>query len=124
MPHRKRLEDWYAKRNEMPERIIELASYHAMLGCVVAGMGVALDSKKRSGYFSRQKVFERPPVGKSREPGVDRAHLAQERRLRERSGLAGDLVESRFASQRQVRAPRRYEAQSEECRLWPEWINR
>jgi len=26
----------------MPERTIELASYHAMLGCVVAGMGIAL----------------------------------------------------------------------------------
>ena len=41
-PHRKRLEDWYASRREMPERTIELASYHAMLGCVVAGMGIAL----------------------------------------------------------------------------------
>jgi DNA-binding transcriptional LysR family regulator len=41
-PHRKRLEDWYARRNEMPERMIELTSYHAMLGCVVAGMGIAL----------------------------------------------------------------------------------
>ena len=27
-PHRKRLEDWYAKRGEMPERTIELGSYH------------------------------------------------------------------------------------------------
>jgi DNA-binding transcriptional LysR family regulator len=26
----------------MPERVIELGSYHAMLGCVVAGMGAAL----------------------------------------------------------------------------------
>lgn len=41
-PHRKRLEAWYASRNEMPERTIELRSYHAMLGCVVAGMGTAL----------------------------------------------------------------------------------
>src|SRR4051794_20122511 len=41
-PHRKRLEDWYARRGGMPERTIELGSYHAMLGCVVVGMGVAL----------------------------------------------------------------------------------
>ena len=41
-PHRKRLEDWYANRGEMPERTIEIASYHAMLGCVVAGMGISL----------------------------------------------------------------------------------
>jgi DNA-binding transcriptional LysR family regulator len=44
-PHRKRLEDWYASRHEMPERTIELASYHAMLGCVVAGMGISLIPK-------------------------------------------------------------------------------
>ncbi len=41
-PHRKLLEAWYEARGEMPERTIELASYHAMLGCVVAGMGAAL----------------------------------------------------------------------------------
>lgn len=41
-PHRKRLEDWYASRHGMPERTIELASYHAILGCVVAGMGISL----------------------------------------------------------------------------------
>jgi DNA-binding transcriptional LysR family regulator len=41
-PHRKRLEQWYAKRGILPERVIELGSYHAMLGCVLAGMGVAL----------------------------------------------------------------------------------
>jgi DNA-binding transcriptional LysR family regulator len=44
-PHRKRLEDWYARRQQMPERIIELASYHAILGCVVAGMGISLVPK-------------------------------------------------------------------------------
>jgi DNA-binding transcriptional LysR family regulator len=38
----RRLEDWYASRNEMPERTVELSSYHATLGCVVAGMGISL----------------------------------------------------------------------------------
>jgi DNA-binding transcriptional LysR family regulator len=41
-PHRRRLENWYGRRGEMPERTIELGSYHAMLGCVAAGMGAAL----------------------------------------------------------------------------------
>jgi len=41
-PHRKRLEAWYTKRGEIAERVIELGSYHAMLGCVIAGMGAAL----------------------------------------------------------------------------------
>lgn len=44
-PHRKRLEDWYESRREMPERTIEIASYHAMLGCIVAGMGISLIPK-------------------------------------------------------------------------------
>lgn len=41
-PHRQRLEQWYAARGGVPRRTIELGSYHAMLGCVLAGMGAAL----------------------------------------------------------------------------------
>ena len=33
-PHRRRLEQWYAARDELPERTVELGSYHAMLGSV------------------------------------------------------------------------------------------
>lgn len=44
-PHRRRHEEWYARRSEMPERTIELGSYHAMLSCVMAGMGAALVPK-------------------------------------------------------------------------------
>ena len=54
-PHRKRLEDWYASRREMPERTIELASYHAMLGCVVAGIGIALIPKSVLTTFPERK---------------------------------------------------------------------
>jgi DNA-binding transcriptional LysR family regulator len=54
-PHRKRLEDWYASRQEMPERTIELASYHAMLGCVVAGMGISLIPKSVLTTFPERK---------------------------------------------------------------------
>ncbi|MCB1917801.1 MAG: LysR family transcriptional regulator [Rhodocyclaceae bacterium] len=41
-PHRRRLEQWYADGGQMPSHTIELSSYHAMLGCVIVGMGVAL----------------------------------------------------------------------------------
>jgi len=41
-PYRKRLEQWFAQSGEMPARVIEMSSYHAMLGCAVAGMGIAL----------------------------------------------------------------------------------
>ncbi|HJW03646.1 MAG TPA: LysR substrate-binding domain-containing protein [Azospira sp.] len=40
--YRKRLEDWFAQDGLLPERVVEVSSYHAILGCLVAGMGVAL----------------------------------------------------------------------------------
>lgn len=40
--YRERMQDWFAQAGEMPERIIEMTSYHAMLGCAVAGMGISL----------------------------------------------------------------------------------
>jgi DNA-binding transcriptional LysR family regulator len=41
-PHRARLERWYAARDSQPVHTVEISSYHAMLGCVAAGMGIAL----------------------------------------------------------------------------------
>jgi len=63
-PHRRRLEQWYAARGTLPERIIELGSYHAMLGCVLAGMGAALLPKSVLGTFpesKRLRVHSLPP---------------------------------------------------------------
>ena len=67
-PHRKRLEDWYAKRGRMPERTIELGSYHAMLGCVLAGMGVALLPESVLATFpeSKRLTIHRLPRGENR----------------------------------------------------------
>jgi DNA-binding transcriptional LysR family regulator len=67
-PHRKRLEDWYAKRGEIPERTIELGSYHAMLGCVVAGMGIALLPKSVLSTFPEGKRLnvQKLPPGENR----------------------------------------------------------
>ncbi len=41
-PHRALLEAWYASIGARPQHVIEMNSYHAMLGCVLVGMGVAL----------------------------------------------------------------------------------
>ena len=67
-PHRKRLEDWYAKRGAMPERTVELGSYHAMLGCVLAGMGIALLPESVLATFPkfRQLKIHRLPGSESR----------------------------------------------------------
>ena len=44
-PHRQRLEHWFARAKVLPERTVESASYHAILGCAAAGMGVAMMPK-------------------------------------------------------------------------------
>jgi DNA-binding transcriptional LysR family regulator len=67
--YRKRLENWCALQGHVPERVIELGSYHAMLGCVVAGMGIALLPRSVLATFpdsKRLKVHRLPP-------GQDRA---------------------------------------------------
>jgi DNA-binding transcriptional LysR family regulator len=71
-PHRKRLENWYAKRGQMPERTIELGSYHAMLGCVVAGMGIALLPESVLATFpeSKRLTIHRLPSGENRSETV------------------------------------------------------
>lgn len=40
--YRRHLEAWLAQAGVVPERLVELSSYHAMFGCAAAGMGVAL----------------------------------------------------------------------------------
>lgn len=54
-PHRRRLEEWYAARRELPERTVELGSYHAMLGSVLAGMGAALVPRSVISTFPEKK---------------------------------------------------------------------
>jgi DNA-binding transcriptional LysR family regulator len=50
--YRKRLEEWYAACGAIPEHVIEMNSYHSMLGCVVARMGIALLPKSLLATFS------------------------------------------------------------------------
>ena len=66
-PHRQRLEDWFARGGVTPERIVEMASYHVMLGCVVAGMGIALMPRSvLSTYSGRSKLSVHGLSGKFR----------------------------------------------------------
>lgn len=60
-PHRRQLDAWYARRNDLPRQTIELGSYHAMFGSVVAGMGVALMPESvLSAFPEREKVSTHP----------------------------------------------------------------
>ncbi|POZ63311.1 LysR family transcriptional regulator [Chromobacterium alticapitis] len=40
--YRQRLEFWLQEQGLQPRRIVEMGSYHAMLGCVACGMGLAM----------------------------------------------------------------------------------
>ncbi|USG60568.1 LysR substrate-binding domain-containing protein [Sneathiella marina] len=66
-PHRRLLEGWYAARGELPERVIEMGSYHAMLGCALAGMGAALMPKSILSTFPEAaRLISHPlPKGKN-----------------------------------------------------------
>lgn len=62
--HRKRLEDWFAQEGEMPDRIIEITSYHAMLACAVAGMGFSLMPRSVLDTFPGLKQLSVHPLPK------------------------------------------------------------
>ncbi len=58
-PHRERLERWFGQGGREIARLVELASYHVMLGCVAAGMGAALMPRSvLDGYAARGKLRE------------------------------------------------------------------
>jgi DNA-binding transcriptional LysR family regulator len=60
-PHRQRLEAWCADDHVAPLKIIELGSYHAILGCCIAGMGVALvPAAVLDTYSERSHLSEHP----------------------------------------------------------------
>jgi DNA-binding transcriptional LysR family regulator len=95
-PHRRRFETWYARHGAMPERTVELASYHAMLGCALAGMGAALLPRSVLATFpeSRRLSVHRLPRGEDRMMTV----------LIWRKGMASPKVQ---ALRQLLRAPRR-----------------
>jgi DNA-binding transcriptional LysR family regulator len=62
-PHRRAIEHLYADCGCRPAQSIEIASYHAMLGCAVVGMGAALMPRSVLGTFpeaGRLKVHPLP----------------------------------------------------------------
>ncbi|HVG50524.1 MAG TPA: LysR substrate-binding domain-containing protein, partial [Xanthobacteraceae bacterium] len=41
-PYRARLERWFALSGSMPAKVIDMSSWHAILGCTAAGMGISM----------------------------------------------------------------------------------
>ena len=66
--YRQRLEAWFAHHGDMPDRIVEISSYHAMLGCVVAGMGISVLPRNVLTTFPDAKLVSVHPLPE----GLDR----------------------------------------------------
>lgn len=66
-PHRARLEAWFAEHGVQVAREIEMGSFHALLGCAVAGMGIALLPKVMLDTFTeRRQLAIYPMTGRYR----------------------------------------------------------
>jgi DNA-binding transcriptional LysR family regulator len=61
-PHRMRLESWFAREGVLIERVVELTSYHAMLGCAVAGMGIGLMPRSALETYSERARLSVHPL--------------------------------------------------------------
>jgi len=64
-PYRLRLDQWFKQAGEMPERIVEMTSWHAILGCTAAGMGVAVLPKMMLNTFPDRKLLSVHPLPKN-----------------------------------------------------------
>ena len=88
-PYRQRLEKWFALSGDMPERVMEITSYHAMLGCAVVGMGISLVPRMVLDTFPERQRLSIHPLP----PQLNRAQTAMFWRKGARSPKLSALVE-------------------------------
>jgi DNA-binding transcriptional LysR family regulator len=75
--YRKRIEEWPGSENVMPERILEFASYHAMIACVAAGAGFAVAPKSVLGALRASRSVRQHALPKRF--SHNRTHLVWQR---------------------------------------------
>jgi len=61
-PYRLRLQQWFARSGELPARIVEMSSWHAILGCAAAGMGIAVMPKTVLVTFPQRNFLKAHPL--------------------------------------------------------------
>jgi len=57
-----RLQQWFARAGELPEQIIEMTSWHAILGCTAARMGISLMPRMLVTSFRQAKFLSLHPL--------------------------------------------------------------
>jgi DNA-binding transcriptional LysR family regulator len=61
-PYRLRLQQWYARAGVLPARIVEMSSWHAMIGCAAARMGIAVMPKFVLTTFPQKSFLSLHPL--------------------------------------------------------------
>lgn len=61
--YRRRLQAWLGRDDVVPDRFLELASYHAILACVAAGAGIAIVPRAVLDTMSRRLDVAVHPLG-------------------------------------------------------------
>jgi DNA-binding transcriptional LysR family regulator len=60
--YRLRLQQWFARAGELPEHIVEMTSWHAILGCTAARMGISLMPRMLVTSFPQAKFLSVHPL--------------------------------------------------------------
>jgi DNA-binding transcriptional LysR family regulator len=70
--YRLRMQQWFAQAGLTPARIVEITSWHAMLGCVAANMGIAVMPRMLLSTFPNEKYVSvhALPAGLNHAPTV------------------------------------------------------
>jgi DNA-binding transcriptional LysR family regulator len=61
-PYRLRMQQWFARAGELPARIVEISSWHALVGCVAARMGIAVLPKVVLTTFPQKNFLSAHPL--------------------------------------------------------------
>jgi DNA-binding transcriptional LysR family regulator len=64
--YRRRLQGWLGEDGVVPEKVLELASYHAIVACVASGTGIAIVPRSVLGTIRPDGGVARYPLGKAR----------------------------------------------------------
>jgi DNA-binding transcriptional LysR family regulator len=88
-PYRLRMQQWFSRAGELPARISEMSSWHAIMGCAAARMGIAVLPQIVLGSFPQRKYLSVHPLPRE----LSHAPTVLIRRKGSRSSTISALVE-------------------------------
>ncbi len=61
-PYRLRMQQWFARAGALPDNIVEMSSWHAIVGCVAARMGISVLPRMVLTSFPQTKFLSTHPL--------------------------------------------------------------